>query len=402
MHAQDRFFEMDLRRHITAGRLSELVGEGGLETDRVIRTLGWRRVAEAELPTLKPETRRYLQAYADGVNAYIKQQGDPAKMSLEYVVLGQKVTDYRVEDWTPADSLAWLKAMAWDLRGDYSAELMRARLAGSMPINQINELFPAYDYGTNKPILSGQDWSPLTSSANSAIPAERRGRRRRQARHGADRGQGHPDQVQGRPRRRDRSGRRAGVCRGAACAGRRPRDDGSGRRHRLQLVGRERQPHQHRQAAAGQRPAPRRLDPGHLVPGRPALPVGRQQLPVRRRRVLVLRTSRRRHRAQPVDRLGLHQPRSGRQRLLPRAGPGQHLPARRQAGAADDAHRDDQDRRRGRADHHGPQHRARPDPVRCHRERRQRRRAATGQRPPERRVLRGGAAVDRHRGEPDR
>ena len=172
VHAQDRFFEMDLRRHITAGRLSELVGKGGLETDRVIRTLGWRRVAEAELPTLKTETRRYLQAYADGVNAYIKEQGSPSNMSLEYVVLGQKVKDYRVEDWTPADSLAWLKAMAWDLRGDYSAELMRARLAGSMSTSQINELFPPYPYDVNKPILSPQDWSPgSSSSSNSAVPA---------------------------------------------------------------------------------------------------------------------------------------------------------------------------------------------------------------------------------------
>lgn len=175
VHAQDRFFEMDLRRHITSGRLSELVGEGGLETDRVIRTLGWRRVAEAELPTLKPETRRYLQAYADGVNAYIHQQGSPSKMALEYVVLGQQVPDYRVEDWTPADSLAWLKAMAWDLRGDYSDELMRARLAGSMSLSQINELYPPYPYDTNKPILSGRDWSSTTSnatnvSANSALP----------------------------------------------------------------------------------------------------------------------------------------------------------------------------------------------------------------------------------------
>jgi penicillin amidase len=175
VHAQDRFFEMDLRRHITAGRLAELVGEGGVETDRVVRTLGWRRVAEAELPTLKPETRRYLQAYADGVNAYIHQAGTPSKMSLEYVVLGQKVPDYRVEDWTPADSLAWLKAMAWDLRGDYSSELMRARLAGSMPMSQIDELWPAYPYDKNKPILSGQDWSPGTvapaaSSAGSAVP----------------------------------------------------------------------------------------------------------------------------------------------------------------------------------------------------------------------------------------
>ena len=143
VQAQDRFFEMDLRRHITAGRLSELVGKGGLETDKVIRTLGWRRVAEAELPTLKPETRQYLQAYADGVNAYIDQQGSPSQMALEYVVLSQKVKDYRVEPWTPADSLAWLKAMAWDLRSDYDDELTRARLFGRVPVAQINELYPA-------------------------------------------------------------------------------------------------------------------------------------------------------------------------------------------------------------------------------------------------------------------
>ncbi|HEV7196115.1 MAG TPA: penicillin acylase family protein [Pedococcus sp.] len=177
VHAQDRFFEMDLRRHITSGRLSELVGKSGLTTDRVIRTLGWRRTAEAELPTLKPESRRYLQAYADGVNAYIHQKGTPSRMSLEYTFLSTKVPDYRVEDWTPADSLAWLKAMAWDLRGDYSSELMRARLAGSMPISQINELFPPYPYSQNKPILSGQDWSPAstaaaTKPAASAIPVE--------------------------------------------------------------------------------------------------------------------------------------------------------------------------------------------------------------------------------------
>ena len=73
VHAQDRFFEMDLRRHITAGRLSEMVGEPGLETDKVIRTMGWRRVAEAELPMLRPSTRQALQAYADGVNAWIER-----------------------------------------------------------------------------------------------------------------------------------------------------------------------------------------------------------------------------------------------------------------------------------------------------------------------------------------
>src|SRR5664279_4778878 len=102
--AQDRFFEMDVRRHITAGRLSEMVGKDGLQTDRVIRTMGWRRVAEAELPKLAPSTRQYLQAYADGVNAYITKAGSPDNMGVEYSVLGQSFPDYRVEPWSPADS----------------------------------------------------------------------------------------------------------------------------------------------------------------------------------------------------------------------------------------------------------------------------------------------------------
>ena len=71
VHAQDRFFEMDVRRHVTAGRTSELFGEDGLETDKVVRTLGWRRVAERELRLLAPETREALEAYSAGVNAYL-------------------------------------------------------------------------------------------------------------------------------------------------------------------------------------------------------------------------------------------------------------------------------------------------------------------------------------------
>lgn len=172
VHAQDRFFEMDLRRHITAGRLSELVGDAGVETDKVIRTMGWRRIAEAELPTLEPSTRTYLQAYADGVNAYLRGRS-PSQASLEYVVLGTRVKDYRIEEWTPADSIAWLKAMAWDLRGDYSDELARARLSTRISPTQIAELYPPYDL-TKKPILSPDDWIPPAARGQqqaSSVPS---------------------------------------------------------------------------------------------------------------------------------------------------------------------------------------------------------------------------------------
>ena len=71
VHAQDRFWEMDFRRHVTAGRLSELFGPDQVDTDEFVRTLGWRRVAEQELKLLDPQTVAWLQAYADGVNAWL-------------------------------------------------------------------------------------------------------------------------------------------------------------------------------------------------------------------------------------------------------------------------------------------------------------------------------------------
>ena len=65
VHAQERFYEMDVRRHVTAGRLSELFGDISLETDKFIRTMGWRTVAEQEVALLKPETREALEQYAE-------------------------------------------------------------------------------------------------------------------------------------------------------------------------------------------------------------------------------------------------------------------------------------------------------------------------------------------------
>ncbi len=141
VQAQDRFYEMDFRRHVTAGRLSELVGSGGLETDRVVRTLGWRRVAEKELEQLGPKTRSLLEAYARGVNSYIEGKSG-SELSLEYAVLELTGPDYRPEPWTPVDSMAWVKAMAWDLRSNMTDEIDRAMAARQMSADEVEELYP--------------------------------------------------------------------------------------------------------------------------------------------------------------------------------------------------------------------------------------------------------------------
>ncbi|MBD3923377.1 penicillin acylase family protein [Nocardioides cavernae] len=154
VHAQERFFEMDFRRHVTAGRLSEIFGSDTLETDRFIRTMGWRRVAEREWALLEPATRDALTAYAAGVNAYIADRS-PSQLAAEYSVLGLTGLDYSPAEWDPIDSLAWLKAMAWDLRGNMDAEVDRVLLSLDHTEDEIASLWPAYPFDEHPPIVSG-------------------------------------------------------------------------------------------------------------------------------------------------------------------------------------------------------------------------------------------------------
>jgi penicillin amidase len=142
-HAQDRFWQMDFWRHIGSGRLSEMFGDSQLETDRFLRTLGWRQVAEEELTTYDPESLAILEAYAEGVNAYLVDHQSTA-ISLEYGILKVLTPAYKPEPWTPLNTLTWAKAMAWDLRGNMDSEIERAILLKTLTPEQVVELFPAY------------------------------------------------------------------------------------------------------------------------------------------------------------------------------------------------------------------------------------------------------------------
>jgi penicillin G amidase len=152
VHAQERFYEMDIRRHLTAGRLSELFGETAVETDKVVRTMGWRRVARKELALVGPDTRAALEAYAEGVNAYLADR-PPSELGLEYTVLRAGGLDYRPEPWRPVDSLAWLKAMAWDLRGNMTDEIDRALALAEHTPDEVRQLYPPYPYDDHAPIV---------------------------------------------------------------------------------------------------------------------------------------------------------------------------------------------------------------------------------------------------------
>jgi penicillin amidase len=136
-HAQDRLWQLETHRRIGSGRLAEAVGAGALDSDKFLRALGVRRAAMAQWAQLGAESKRVLEAYAAGINAWQREhlQARPPEMVMLRVP---------VEDWTAADSLAWAIMMAWDLGGNWSTELLRARLALTLPVQRINELLPPY------------------------------------------------------------------------------------------------------------------------------------------------------------------------------------------------------------------------------------------------------------------
>jgi penicillin amidase len=120
LHARDRLFQMELMRRAAAGRLAEIAGPAALKNDRMMRTLGLARRAEADLTTLDPATRDALAAYASGVNAWIEREGRFA--APEFLALG------RPEPWLPEHSLLWGKVMGLWLSGNFRDELDRVRL----------------------------------------------------------------------------------------------------------------------------------------------------------------------------------------------------------------------------------------------------------------------------------
>ena len=137
VHARDRLFQMELMRRAASGQISELAGARALPLDRTMRVLGVRMRAEQELTILPSETRSMLEAYANGVNAYVAAHGRWS--AFQFAVLG------RPEPWTPVDSLLWGKTMGMYLSGNWDSELSRVSLAATVPRALIDALWPPQD-----------------------------------------------------------------------------------------------------------------------------------------------------------------------------------------------------------------------------------------------------------------
>lgn len=118
VHAQDRFFQMDLLRRNSAGELSELVGEAVLEHDTKVRVNQFRERARRRLESERKESLEILESYARGVNAGLGSLKSPP---FEYLLLS-----VQPEPWKPEDSLLVIFSMFLDLQDDqFTLEVKR-------------------------------------------------------------------------------------------------------------------------------------------------------------------------------------------------------------------------------------------------------------------------------------
>ena len=133
--AQDRLFQLQLTRIAVSGRLAEYFGDKLVDRDKRQRTLGFYRAAEKHVSLLDESTRSLLQAYADGVNAFI--QNPRASIPLELRIAG-----IQPQLWRVIDSLAVMYFMGWGSAADLDSELLTQAIIAKVGAARFSEMAP--------------------------------------------------------------------------------------------------------------------------------------------------------------------------------------------------------------------------------------------------------------------
>jgi len=147
-HGQDRLWQCEVNRRVTAGRVSEIAGRDALPVDRLMRTLGLRRVALREEAELDSDLRRLLDAYCAGLNEAARiASAPPAEFQLLRL-------DF--EPWRPADMLAGGKLLSFGLSTNWERELLRADLVRELGEERAAKIDPTYPKGNPVVLRPGQ------------------------------------------------------------------------------------------------------------------------------------------------------------------------------------------------------------------------------------------------------
>ncbi len=128
VHAQDRLEQMLWLRRLARGRTAEIVGDGGLDADRLARTVDFAGLAARQLETLDPATRQVLSSYATGVNGRLAR----IRAGIATPPHGVDTRRESFDLWTEIDSLAVFKLLAWGMGNQLETNLVLDDLIQSL------------------------------------------------------------------------------------------------------------------------------------------------------------------------------------------------------------------------------------------------------------------------------
>jgi len=166
VHAQERFWQMEFQRRVAAGRISEIFGEGTLDSDIYLRQFGFHDLAKESYDMLDDEDKEIMDAYAEGVNAYIGDK-KPSKLGLEFAILSLKGTPLEIEPWSPVDSMAWGEMLIFDQSDQLHTELSNIDLLASVGQKKYDQLHPAYR--ADRPVIVPEDDPSLIRTQSSKV-----------------------------------------------------------------------------------------------------------------------------------------------------------------------------------------------------------------------------------------
>ena len=151
--AQDRLWQMDILRRISAGELAEILGPSMINTDRESRTLGLSRIARAASERLPAPDRAHLEAYRRGVNAFLESHR--SNLPLEFQILR-----YQPRRWEVSDSLLIALHMFRILTSTWRDEILKRSLLERANPEQVDALLPIrtgreFAPGSNAWVVSG-------------------------------------------------------------------------------------------------------------------------------------------------------------------------------------------------------------------------------------------------------
>jgi penicillin G amidase len=164
-HAQDRLWQMELTRRLTAGRLSEVFGKDALDVDRFHRRLGLHRAARHEWETADADLRDALRAYAAGVNACLEGLFTSKKLPAEFIL-----ARFQPEPWDPVDTLGLARYLAYSQTPNWESELIRSRLIAKLGYAGAASLEPDVWQPDSDALPRLQDWGPPEPPEPGELP----------------------------------------------------------------------------------------------------------------------------------------------------------------------------------------------------------------------------------------